>query len=274
MKKILSLIASILTMILVLNLPVSAHSSKSSVNHLPEYTYWDIFEPPDNPSISAWTCHSASNNISVSYGDLSVLSSANQNTFKGYIDYAIGKWAECSFGEKINMYKSSTNPVVRINAYSDPSDANWGYNDFVNAKTVSSSGTGGKHFTSLDIYINVASTKVPISNATRCKYVLAHELGHAIGLADLTTSTSDYTYSSYLMGRNNYTITAPTSAEVKGAAVILGLHTNHTFKTYSPYNGTFHRAICDSCDGYKIESHNRVNGVCAKCGEGFRKIPD
>lgn len=264
MKRLICFVTVVAITLTIGVVPVSAHTDKSTIKHQPQYTHWDIFEPPDNSSLSAWTCHSASNDISVGYGDLSVLSSSKQDTFKGYIDYAIERWAGCSFGANINMYYSD-NPTVTINAYSDSSDSTWGYNDFVNASVVDA-GTGGKHFTHLDIYVNVSSSKVSVTNSTRCKHVLAHELGHAIGLADLTTDTSDNSYSSYLMGRNNYTITSPTLAEVKGAGVILGMHTSHLFSSYEYYNSTYHRTICSRCDGYKFEKHNKANGICTECG--------
>ena len=261
MKKIISFVSALIAFALFA-VTACAHATKSTVEHNPQYTKWDIFEPPDNTGVGLWRCQSADNNITVGFGDLSPLQEQDLGTFKTYIGYAIGRWKRAG---SINM-KLSNNPVVRINAYSDSSDANWGYNDFRNSLVIDV-GDGGQHFVSLDIYVNVASTKVPVSNETRSKHVMAHELGHAIGLADLTVNNSDTTYSNYLMGRNNYSITTPTTADVKGATVILGMHTSHSFNTYYNHNDNQHRKTCSTCDGYVLESHTKVNGVCTKCNQ-------
>ena len=112
MKKTIAFVSALIAFALFA-VTACAHEAKSTVKHNPQYTKWDIFEPPDNTSVGSWTCHSAENNITVGYGDLSSLQGQDQGTFKTYIGYAISQWKRAG---SINM-SINNNPVVNSNNY-------------------------------------------------------------------------------------------------------------------------------------------------------------
>ncbi len=83
--------------------------------------------------------------------------------------------------------------------------------------------------------------------------VMAHEIGHAIGLVDLFGSIS----SGKLMYAHpeSGTATGPTAADVWGVKVITGQHTTHTWG-YKYYNtnstGNVHVKYCTDCNGLSL----------------------
>ncbi len=82
----------------------------------------------------------------------------------------------------------------------------------------------------------------------------AHEFGHTIGLTDLYLSQN---YNKLMCGyRDRRTATAPTSRDLWGAQVILGLHNTHTFTSYRYYGiigeDGYHMSCCSGCGGNAI----------------------
>lgn len=154
----------------------------------------------------------------------------------------------------ITLFESPTGtPLVTVHAYYDSSTRTYAYVEI----------TLFYHF---DIYLNAAkmtSTR-PSGNADTS----AHELGHVMGLEDLD-SYNDENHIAYqfnvLMGYADIGLDFPTLADIQGAAVITGIHTNadHVFNQYGLYHNpdddsisdAYHRVICSICGGYYLEWH-------------------
>lgn len=81
------------------------------------------------------------------------------------------------------------------------------------------------------------------------EHAAQHELGHVIGLKDIPSSVSP---NAYLMcngfGQNYSVPTTITTSDKKGAAVILGRHTTHTWAADS--SETPNRIYCTKCGVY------------------------
>lgn len=96
------------------------------------------------------------------------------------------------------------------------------------------------------------------AKASGCKtHTALHELGHVIGLKDISADVSP---NAYLMcnefGKNYSVPKSITAADIKGAAVILGQHTVHSFK-YNILNENQHIRACSKCGGYTgIANHS------------------
>lgn len=171
--------------------------------------------------------------------------------YRNYISEGADKWRSL-----ITFTESSSNPVGEI--YSkyihDNPDA---FALFTNP-TANSSG----HLTSWEIQINDSNSD-DISSA-----VLAHEFGHVIGLNDLYASNNR---NKLMYPYEARTVSSPTSYDITGARVILGLHTTHSFTPYSYYDTTSsgsnrHYRECTVCDGYKISLCTYRSNVCTLCG--------
>lgn len=115
---------------------------------------------------------------------------------------------------------------------------------------------------------------------------IAHELGHAIGLSDLSESIN----SDKLMYLSNYcTATAPTTSDIWGAKIITGQHSTHTWASdpytvhtctdcggygthiptapYRSADGARHWARCSGCSNLVYENHSfdPLTGKCTQC---------
>ena len=99
----------------------------------------------------------------------------------------------------------------------------------------------------------------------------AHELGHAIGLLDLEHSSNS---DKLMYGFSSRSAVRPTDSDVKGARVISGQHSEHSWTggyvyavSSSPNNA--HRKICSVCDGYSLTLESCAvydsNNRCIKC---------
>ncbi len=88
-------------------------------------------------------------------------------------------------------------------------------------------------------------------NITYDSVTAAHELGHVIGITDLHDPIN---IDKLMYYSNASTATAPTSSDLWGAKVILGIHTTHNFSAYRYWgddaNGNHcHVAYCTDCGG-------------------------
>lgn len=100
--------------------------------------------------------------------------------------------------------------------------------------------------------------------------IIAHEFGHAFGLADLYLSkNADKLMYVYNDGANTSNITSPSRSDIWGAKVITGYHTQHNMAyRYSGNNmGTDrHEHYCKTCGGYKTQICTvGSSGYCPKC---------
>ena len=158
------------------------------------------------------------------------------------------------------------------------------FNDLLNLSAWTETKTTGElaavdsqgHWTRWRIVVNMARTG---QNAT----IFAHEFGHVIGLVHVTSASN----SDKLM-YDKPTASAPTTADKNGAKVILGLHTTHTWTrsgdyhyctvckgrnthryTYTQYNSSQHKCVCQDCGYITYESHrpyyNESLGRCKRC---------
>ncbi len=79
---------------------------------------------------------------------------------------------------------------------------------------------------------------------------VAHELGHVIGLTDLYDNQN---INKLMYYSNASTATSPTTSDLWGAKVILGIHTSHAFTSYRYWgtqsNSNYHVAYCTDCNG-------------------------
>lgn len=107
-------------------------------------------------------------------------------------------------------------------------------------------------------------------SAPKSAKVIAHELGHAIGLIDLYDASNNDKLMYHAPSHSS--ATGPTSRDIIGAKVITGQHA-HTW-TYSYYattsNGNMHIAsACPSCGGEPVSAEMctyNSNNRCIKCG--------
>lgn len=123
--------------------------------------------------------------------------------------------------------------------------------------------------------------------------VIAHELGHVIGLNDLYDISN---VNKLMYGFVSGTATAPTTSDIWGAKVITGQHSTHTWTSdpyrvhtctdcggygehigvfpYSQHNASYHKATCKACGNTVYESHtNSIAGICKLCGyEGMIQL--
>ena len=108
------------------------------------------------------------------------------------------------------------------------------------------------HYVSALIFLNSARMSM---NDSENIPVIAHEIGHAIGLKDIYIRNDVLMY-----GYSPNFTKKPSSRDVKGARVILGLHDNseHVFQKVS-VSESEHKKVCTLCDGYLLEAHNWVD---------------
>ena len=113
----------------------------------------------------------------------------------------------------------------------------------------------------------VINKNTPSSNITQ--RTLAHEFGHAIGLADLISSKNS---GKLMYGTTSGTASAPTACDIWGAKVITGIHSTHSFG-YSFYqtdanSANWHKCYCTACGGIKSTGKCTygTNNRCKLCG--------
>lgn len=124
------------------------------------------------------------------------------------------------------------------------------------------------HLTTWTIEMNRAKN---ISSTT-----MAHEFGHVIGLNDLYESQNQ---NKLMYGYSSRTVSSPTSLDIWGAKVIIGVHSSHTWR-YKFYDitstGNRHVNYCASCNGVGINmlkcTYN-INNVCMLCGTPQAGMP-
>lgn len=264
-----------------------AHTQLSTVNHSPSETHWDIFEQgytmPNGTSIPY---HSSGNGIVVK-ANPELISSSYFTNIDSCVTHAVNAWTSGTFnGTSIFSGKirkvssdytlssseiSNQKTLVEICPVYDSNSRFWG-SAYINTDSTEyySATNSGQHIKYCRVVLNEATLGTTSSayKQTYQKYTLTHELGHVIGLADLSESFDDGTFSDYLMGYNNWTMLYPTATDMKGAAVISGNHTNHSLGSYySKINTSQHRNVCTLCDGYKTENHSYSTYNCGLLGK-------
>ncbi|NQX47733.1 snapalysin family zinc-dependent metalloprotease [Paenibacillus tritici] len=184
MKKLL--IFTVLVFALMVPPTVSAHPFGTACNSGSELFGWSV----------DCSNHQATNSFSYYIG------SGMDSTYASYVSNGASKWS----GTVSISRTFSVTTNGNIFKYSDPNTSsiatfhNWSSN---------SSG----HLTQW--YIRMNSSQMDYMSAGENAAVMAHELGHAIGLNDLYTSPN---YSQLMYGYSNYpAVTAPTSKDITGA---------------------------------------------------------
>lgn len=268
-------------------IPASAHTSLSTVTSSAARTKWDIFEKGyKNASGVEIPYHSSGNGIMIKT-DPTLLTKSCFVNIASCITHAKDAWTNATFnGNKIfnnkikevaNSYSLTTSDtsnqktLVKVYSEYDSSSNYWGRAIIsTSPATYYTSTSSGTHLKTCRIRLNEAtlgsSTKYSDSDKlVYQKYTLTHELGHIIGLADLSSDFDDGTFSNYLMGYNNWRMQAPTATDMQGAAVISGYHTSHSSYYYNYRNNTYHEKRCGLCNGYVLEKHTVSGGKCTKC---------
>lgn len=147
------------------------------------------------------------------------------STYANNFRLATGLWTSATSATFSNNQNATTG-VGTIKALS--------YSSMVSARVVWSS-TG--HGANWNLEINSNAT-TPANSV-----ILAHEIGHAFGLAHLFNSTNQ---NKLMYATNGRTSTGVTTADSYGFAVITGLHTSHT---WSVVTSTF--KMCTYCGATK-----------------------
>lgn len=228
----------------------SAHTTSISVQHDPTYTGWNIYNTNEKHHSNFTTA------ITVSKGNFT------NADFGSYITSAVTSWNGSTFDGKdlLNMSESSNGYVKFCRKTLDEmkavnKESTWA---FVNRKGATADSNGHYTTTAGNVEIWVNWDDVLCNKTATCKtHVALHELGHVIGLKDIPSSVSP---NAYLMcnefGANYSVPSAITAADKKGAAVILGQHTAHSFR-YKSLSSTQHIYACTKCGGYtEINNHS------------------
>lgn len=291
-KHLLAAFLSCSMLFSTLGITASAHTELSNVKHSAAETHWDIFEEgyktPDGYTINK---HNSGNGFYVQTS--SRLSSSGYFTSIGScVTHAVNAWTNAKFGSSYpfsgkikevasnyGLTQSDINAektLVEITAVNDVDETYWGSTRLANA-TCYSSTNSGRHLKVCQIFLNEATLGQKSSDIkpTYQRYTITHELGHIIGLADLSSGNfGDSSYSDYLMGYNNWTMQYPTATDIKGAAVISGYHTSHSNYKYSYYNNSYHKRSCGLCDGYNLVGHTVSRGKCTTCNHIVARATD
>lgn len=180
------------------------------------------------------------------------------STYKSYVTSGASKWS----GTVTIINKTDGSGTGEISTYYDP-------DTYTVAKFCNYSANSSGHLISWQIKMNRAWTQ----SAT----ILAHELGHAIGLNDLYASKNS---GKLMYGYTSGTATGPTSSDKWGAKVITGAHTNHTwgYKYWDTDSfGNRHIKYCTSCNGLTADIRQCTYGSdnhCTVCGTNmFVPVP-
>lgn len=242
---------------------LSAHSTTTGLFHDTSVTHWDIYE-----TYHHWGSYLTE--ITVDCGDFS----DSTNKFKSFIQTAIKDWNDASFNgsDLLTITEDNTNgTVIFLDRNADEMDTKFHKSGWAITNQEDASCDSNHHYSTtagnIEIWVDwtgkVSKTKTDQSK----EHVPKHELGHVIGLKDISSNVS---VNSYLMCNGFGNSTAPTTitnADLQGAAVILGQHTTHNFSsTYIFHNSSYHRQPCNKCGAYKLYNHTYSNGTCTKCG--------
>ncbi|MGN1399712.1 MAG: hypothetical protein ACI4WG_06930 [Erysipelotrichaceae bacterium] len=238
-----------------------AHNTTDcGLKHTVSTTHWDLYEDSIH-----WSSYATKMTVNCGIFE--------GTAFETYINNAVTTWNNSRFNgqDLMSIDVDNTNGCVRFrNKSADQmakvaSSTTWAVTYRPGAK---SDGTSYHHYSteadSIEIWINYNSVLVNKSSNAKT-HVPLHELGHVIGLVDIPSSVS---VNGYLMCNEfgNYPIpTSITTADLQGAAVILGQHTTHNF-VYSNYNSQIHKKTCKTCGAYNYYYHTFVNNVCKYCG--------
>lgn len=268
-------------------IPASAHTSLSTVTSSAARTKWDIFEKGyTNANGNEIPYHSSGNGIMIKT-DPALLNKTCFVNIASCITHAKNAWTSATFNgtaifsnkikEVADSYSLTTSDtsnqktLVKVYSEYDSSGNYWGKSIISTSPATYYAATdSGTHLKTCRIRLNEAtlgsSTKYTDSDKlVYQKYTLTHELGHIIGLADLSSDFDDGTFSNCLMGYNNWRMQAPTATDMQGAAVISGYHTVHSNFYYNYRNNTYHEKRCGLCNGYNLEKHTVSGGKCTKC---------
>ncbi|MCM1333474.1 MAG: hypothetical protein NC084_13765 [Bacteroides sp.] len=239
----------------------SAHSQATGCKHESAYTGWDIYED---------SVHCASYNewITVDKGPFS------DDNFGKYITSAVSSWNDATFNGSslLKMKESSSGFIVFKNKTNKQMsainrDSSWG----CVRRGVATYDTTTNHYStaagSVEVWINW--NDILSKKSSGCStHTALHELGHVIGLKDISEDVSPNAYLMCNGFGSSYSIPKSiTENDKQGAAVILGQHTSHSFQTYKKHNATYHRTTCTVCGIYKLEKHQKENGACKYCGQ-------
>lgn len=265
MRRLIIIVLSIVLAIGCMATSVAAHDSTDrTYKYYETVNHWVV-----NEDGAHWASYSTA--MTVNCGDFT------GTDFETYIKSAVTKWNSATFnGSKlISMSVNNTSGCVYFeNADKTTikdlsgSETTWA----ITYRTGCTKNSTTKHIsTSADsIRIKVNWSVLSAKSTTAKTHVPLHELGHVIGLDDISNKAS---YNAYLMcnefGSNYSAPTTITTDDIKGAAFILGLHTksDHVLSsTKSYHNSTYHRQPCTVCGAYLLETHSYSNGVCTKCG--------
>lgn len=287
LKKLAAVLLSVVVFSTI-QITAFAHDTVSGIESSVEFSNWKLFESGSGTI----TRHNSGNGMYI-VCDPSLISYGT--SWNSYLNSAVSAWNSIEFnGNKIfsgklvhpssNTYTltnadiSNEKTLVTIVAINNPKSRNWGATYFtgdsnlnIPAATNYSNSSGGYHLKTITIGLNMSTLNSKTAANKKC--TITHELGHVIGLADLSTDFNDNSYSDCLMGYGNYTLTVPQPQDIKGAAVISGRHTNHSFNSYySKINASKHRNVCSLCDGYKTENHSYSTYCCGILGKTTKLV--
>ncbi len=202
-----------------------------------------------NTSVSGWAYSTQSGHMGVKTSNYTFDSSTTYNTYSTYLSNGIALW-----GTNISMgYTSQSTAKGLIIASDAASDAT--------ASTLVVSVDSNGHRTKFTITIYSVNFLGSYTNVNGRNRTIAHEIGHAYGLGDISQS-SNIMYGSYS------TLKQVTTQDIWGMKVVTHQH-NHsssTTGTYSQLNASYHNVVCSSCYGIYKQDHSYVNGICSKCG--------
>lgn len=175
------------------------------------------------------------------------------STYKSYVENGANKWSSVvkitnkTDGSGQGQIRTVYNPNMNIGA---------ALSGFV----VDSYG----HFTAWEMVLNRAYTQSAVG--------AAHEFGHAIGLNDLYESKN---IGKLMYGVVSRTATGPTTSDILGAELIIGVHTSHTwgYKFWTTNSlGNVHIKYCTGCQGLTSTTGACRYGsgsTCIVCGSGM-----
>lgn len=285
--RFVSFLKTTIVLFITCGLMVCAHTEDTNVFYEPYsdtsipygYTDWRLMEGN----------HSASNHIYYQLSSTEVFENV-QTQDNDIIDatYLISqfrdgalRWSNSSFNNGVNGTASfnvrEALPNEEAQTIVSPVYDDDAVNPYVARVRFPAGSYSNNHIICVPLELNVAHMGPGLYAAIYNKEVAAHELGHVIGLADLDAynANNDYPceFSHVLMGYNRQFVINPTDSDIKGAAVILGIHKNshHVFNQYGIFhipgggmpgnqyyieNPTTHRKICSLCDGYQLAPHS------------------
>lgn len=263
MKKLFSVFIFLILMF-ALSCNVLAHSAETGYRHSSNVTGWDIYE-----TSAHWGSYLST--MTIDSGDFVGTS------FQAWIEDAVDDWNSATFNGSDLMsmqVNNSSGCVVFLDKNADEMTAEFNKSAWAVTYRSQASIDSNNHYLStagnVEIWVNWSD--VLVNKSSRAKaHVPLHEIGHVIGLIDVPSSVSP---NAYLMcngfGTAYAVPNAITTTDIKGAAVILGQHTSHTF-VYEQYNTTSHRKYCSLCGiyNYYYHSDSSATDACTKCGYVF-----